>query len=256
MITKKQKLKVLVDSGFNNQYKKFIEKLSDEYDITFITISEVEKKFKEGLLRPSIDLLLFTGGADVNPELYDEPKGSYTSINKDRDLEEKSIFNVYYHVPKLGICRGSQLLTVLNGGKLIQNVTGHTKDHNIHLKPINKRKPLEIRRSVYVKPLQFLTLKMTSTHHQMMFPYNLKKEDYSIIGWSQKYLSKEYLNGNDENIKLPEKFLEPEIVFYKRSNSLCIQGHPEFDSCSPITKRIILDIIKKKLLEKKEHFDF
>src|SRR5690606_672745 len=89
---------------------------------------------------------------------------------------------------------------------------------------------------------------ITSTHHQMMFPYNLDKIKYEILAWSSKFKSKTYLNGDNEEIKLPEKFVEPEIVFYNDSNSLCIQGHPEMDTCPDKTKLFLLNLIDKKLL--------
>ena len=53
------------------------------------------------------DIVLFTGGEDVDPSLYDREKDFRTFSNINRDLQEKEIFDSLS--PKqmcLGICRG------------------------------------------------------------------------------------------------------------------------------------------------------
>ena len=42
-----------------------------------------------GLNPKDIDLVLFTGGEDVNPHYYNEQIGKYTHINSNRDKEEE-----------------------------------------------------------------------------------------------------------------------------------------------------------------------
>lgn len=158
------------------------------------------------------DIILFTGGEDVDPSLYGENKGKYTYINKLRDLAEEHTFESSRDDQlKIGICRGSQFLTVMNGGKLIQHVNNHGIS-GIHKININDEKIKEI--------------EITSTHHQMMYPFNLNKEDYEIIGYSDKRATM-YLNGDNQNINIDKDFVECEIVYYNKTNSLCIQGHPE-----------------------------
>lgn len=74
------------------------------------------------------DFICLTGGSDVNPAVYgEENKGSYGFDDK-RDAFELSIWEEYKDkgVTFLGICRGAQLLNVLNGGRMIQDLpTGH-----------------------------------------------------------------------------------------------------------------------------------
>jgi GMP synthase-like glutamine amidotransferase len=154
------------------------------------------------------DTLLFTGGADISPSLYGEKKGLYTQINYNRDIKEQEIFNKNLNKPKIGICRGSQFLTVMNGGKLFQHVSNHTIS-GLH--------------SIITDGGNF---EITSTHHQMMNPFNLPDEDYEMIGYSKIRRSDTYLNGDNEECKLPP--VEPEIVLYPKTKSLCIQGHPEY----------------------------
>lgn len=223
----KKKLNILVDNYFNNDY---LELLKLNYDIeNAYTYNDI----KDQLYKIKIDLVVFTGGSDVDPKMYGENKGKYTHIDEKRDSDEYNIFQRFYHVPKVGFCRGSQFLTVVNGGKLVQHVTGHTSAHSCKYD------------DGYDNLLG--TFNISSTHHQMMFPFNLNKDQYKLIAWSEYFNSDTYLNGDNEEIKLPQDFLEPEIVYYKEGKSLAIQGHPEFSSVDMLTKTLILKLIDKYL---------
>lgn len=219
--------------------------LKDEFEIEIINISANEiNNPKQEILNTlkTIDLIIFTGGEDVNPAIYGEEVGKYTHINKKRDdlefnlLHAKKIPSSYIRqIPKLGICRGAQLLTVYNGGRLIQHVEGHKNNNQL----------IDIVFTFGTK-----TIEISSDHHQMMFPFNLNKKDYELIGFSQKFQSNTYLNGRNEEIKLPQGFLEPEIVYYEHKKSLCIQGHPEWCIGSEGSLECI-KLIKKYLLKDK-----
>lgn len=72
-----------------------------------------------------VDLVCFLGGTDVNPEIYGEALGPYTQHpDYVRDEIEVKGFNRFKerNIPMVGICRGGQLLNVLNGGKMIQHL--------------------------------------------------------------------------------------------------------------------------------------
>jgi GMP synthase-like glutamine amidotransferase len=205
----------------------------DESYVDFLKIRfavEVKDAHNDpGIFKDPIDLLVFTGGEDVSPKLYNQQKGMYTSTNENRDSLERHSFSVFENVPKLGICRGAQFLTVMNGGKLIQHVVNHGQSHPIIVDGWG----------------EYL---MTSTHHQMLFPFNLSEKEYQMIAYSKYFRSTVYLNGDNEEIDLPNNFLEPEIVYYDKSRSLCIQGHPEFSSAPEETKMMSLDLIEKYLI--------
>jgi len=181
-----------------------------------------------------IDLVLFTGGEDVNPVYYNERVGKYTNFNDNRDKKEIDTFNKFRGNSFIfSVCRGSQLITVLSGGRLIQHVEGHCKDHSMIL---NNR----------------LRYNITSSHHQMLYPFDLNEKDYELIAYSEYFQSKTYLNGDNEEIDLPKNFLEPEIVYYKNTNALCIQGHPEWSHCEKRTSSMCLDLVDKYLKEFKK----
>jgi hypothetical protein len=161
--------------------------------------------------------MIFTGGEDVDPGRYSQKVGKYTHSNPARDDKEFAYLypehqDLYFltNVPKLGICRGAQLLTVINNGKLIQHVEGHKNNEQVIETNIG---------SNYI---------ISSDHHQMMNPFGLSKKEYELIAWSKNFQSTQYLNGSNENIKLPKNFLEPEIIYYPYTKSLCIQPHPEW----------------------------
>jgi len=203
-------------------------------------ISFLEKRFNVEVLttlrKRTPHLVLFTGGADVHPSYYNEKVGDFTITDKDRDNKE---FEIFEHcsalgIPMLGICRGAQLLCVANRGKLVQHVTGHAIGG---LHEISEEREGE----------GMITHNITSTHHQMMYPFILKDIDYSIIAHSTTFLSNIYLNENNENLSVIKNFLEPEIVYFRRTRSLSIQGHPELKHCPNNTKEYCLDQIENYL---------
>lgn len=110
----------------------------------------------------------------------------------------------------------------MNGGKLIQNVTNHA------IRDTHLITELKGSNDVY---------DITSTHHQMQYPFNLYPSNYSILFIASYRLSDEY---SGEGITYPD--FEPEIVLYHKPNCpkcLAIQGHPEYmRSESPIVVKL------------------
>ncbi len=73
----------------------------------------------------SVDGLLLTGGEDVDPELYGQPRHERLStVNRRRDDTEIALVQAAREAgkPVLAICRGPQLLNVALGGTLIQDI--------------------------------------------------------------------------------------------------------------------------------------
>lgn len=218
---------VIANEEKSSDYIEYIKLLIGDKKLRIISHEELKKV-------PTffIDLVLFTGGEDVSPEMYGESVGRFTSFNKQRDDMELNIFNLLKDCPKLGICRGGQFLTVMNGGKLIQHVENHGQTHTTSL----------------VSDENFSTINVSSSHHQMMYPYNLNKEDYKIYGYSEYHRSTVYLNGDNENIEIPLNFVECEIIHYPKTNSLCIQGHPEWLKHEDVFVLETIRLIKKTIL--------
>lgn len=157
-------------------------------------------------------IVIFTGGADVDPSMYGCEKHPRTWSNIERDKKEKVLFEILkLDQLVLGICRGSQFLCTMNGGLLVQDVINHAiwGTHEI----TNGKD----------------TYQITSTHHQMQYPYNLSEEDYEVLYWANGR-SHGYYAGDKINPNIITEKGEPEIVLYHkegRPKCLAIQGHPE-----------------------------
>jgi putative glutamine amidotransferase len=80
-----------------------------------------------------LDGLLLSGGADINPHLYGEERLPETDEPDDRrDEMELRLARAALSVdlPVLGICRGMQLLNILQGGTLIQHLEDADSHHH------------------------------------------------------------------------------------------------------------------------------
>jgi putative glutamine amidotransferase len=177
------------------------------------------------------DLVIFTGGSDVSPHLYHESPHCNTVSNEVRDRKEVKIFEACADedVPMVGICRGSQFLTVMNGGKLIQDVGGHAigAPHRITL-------------------FDGSHALIASTHHQMHYPFDLQEDEYKILGWSTEKLGKGTYMMNDTtrlNALNVDGFIESEVIHFPYTRSLGIQGHPEYDSTPEETRQKLTQFV-------------
>ncbi len=149
------------------------------------------------------DLICFTGGEDVDPRLYDQKSHPSTYANPKRDAIEQKVFAKYEAFPKVGICRGGQFLNVMSGGSMFQNVNNHGRgDHDM------------------IDLFTQSNILVTSTHHQMM----RAGIDSQVIGISHE--STIFESGPGVDIPNPE--FDTEVVWYKGTNSLCFQPHPEY----------------------------
>lgn len=178
------------------------------------------------------DIVLLTGGADVDPSTYGKPAIPETYGYKSRDMYEVA---EYKKVRKdqlvIGICRGAQLLTVLNGGNLIQHVTNHAGGMHKMIDEMGNIFPI------------------TSLHHQMCYPYDMPREDYEILFKAFPARSTIYKGIDIDVDKIVAKG-EPEvIVFHKETEpvALAIQGHPEMMDKDCKTVELFNELIDKYL---------
>jgi putative glutamine amidotransferase len=80
-----------------------------------------------------LDGVVFAGGADLDPALYNEQAHAETTgLRPERDAAELPLMRsaLDRDLPTLGICRGMQLLTVVSGGSLVQHLpdaVGHER---------------------------------------------------------------------------------------------------------------------------------
>lgn len=72
------------------------------------------------------DGILFQGGDDISPELYNETKDPLChDTNRAMDDNHIAIFRaaLRHNIPIMGICRGCQLINVASGGSMYQDLT-------------------------------------------------------------------------------------------------------------------------------------
>lgn len=169
------------------------------------------------------DIVVWSGGADVNPALYGEKPLEQTSFNPRRDQDDIQAWKISTTMGaqlRVGICRGGQFLNVQNGGRLWQHVNKHTSDHLV----------LDI-------PSQTEYL-CSSTHHQMMRPGNgaqvLGIGIHKIADMQLNVCNFKFADGqswNEDDAEDPDV----EVVWYEHTRSLCFQPHPEmrgYDQCT------------------------
>src|SRR5438876_4078987 len=73
----------------------------------------------------AVDGLVFSGGSDLDPELYGQEAHAETfGIAKERDRAELALLQAALErdMPVLAICRGSQVLNVARGGDVVQHL--------------------------------------------------------------------------------------------------------------------------------------
>lgn len=90
------------------------------------------------------DGILFTGGHDVSPVLYNEKISEKCGeVCQKRDILEKYLFEKCYRddKPVFGICRGIQFINVMMGGTLYQDLPSEYKRSAIehHMEPPYER---------------------------------------------------------------------------------------------------------------------
>ncbi len=108
------------------------------------------------------DALLLPGGGDVNPALYGQENIASDRIDDERDRRESELFRLFLQrgLPIFGVCRGAQMINVLLGGTLHQDIPGHRQDGNDELRHGSRTvDPLLL--SLYGE--RFV---VNSTHHQ------------------------------------------------------------------------------------------
>lgn len=149
--------------------------------------------------------LCLTGGADIHPSLYEEGVLSGTHFNKSHDYADMELIGMFENAPKLGICRGGQILNVHAGGKMWQHVNNHGGSH------------------AAVDKLTGKSFRLSSIHHQEMIPspeaevLTTANRATEKLAWGKQISS---MDGHPVGDDI-------EALWYSKQQSLCFQPHPE-----------------------------
>lgn len=153
------------------------------------------------------DLVIFTGGEDVDPVLYGESPHSTTSWDVDRDNADMAIYQMCVDngIPMFGVCRGAQFLHVMHGGKLYQHIDNHNGDH-----------------SMWDRRSNSLIKRVSSVHHQCCIEN--RNGGMEVIADSN-VASVRWRNPTDKTVG---PLADVEAFFYRSTCSFGVQGHPEY----------------------------
>ena len=124
-------------------------------------------------LLDTLDGLVLSGGADIDPDYLGEEPLDCISVNPRRDAQELMLVRlaVERQIPVLGICRGIQMLTAALGGKLYQDIkTQHGRPCIEHSQTIARGLPshdVKIEKDSLLYSLMGTeSLAVNSFHHQ------------------------------------------------------------------------------------------
>ncbi|MCF0110636.1 MAG: type 1 glutamine amidotransferase [Erysipelotrichaceae bacterium] len=156
------------DRYFTNEY--YITKLQNAGCTCMMIPPDAEKDAVHRILS-LCDGLLVPGGKDVDPACYHATSGPFTEP-VEKNIEDLDICAIEYardhNMPVLGICRGIQIINVVYGGTLIQDIPSETHTAVIHNQSLPKHEPVH---TVQIFDFDFQclfgnVLQVNSFHHQ------------------------------------------------------------------------------------------
>lgn len=199
--------------------------------------------FKKASSIEDADVVVFLGGSDVSPSLYNRTKHEKTYFDEKRDASEALAYNKCLEKGKImfGICRGAQFLHIMNGGELWQHVNNHSGTNHwiIDLEEDYK-------------------VKANSLHHQML----IQHPSLDVLAVCETQVATNFeIGGDSEGVTLSTEVkgdepleIEIEAGAYDKTNCIFVQGHPEIGSdeysCWSLTKLYDFVVSKEDLTEK------
>jgi putative glutamine amidotransferase len=172
-----------------------------------------------------VDGLLLTGGADIDPASYGEPRHPETGETMpERDEFEIAMTRaaIELDLPLLGICRGMQLLNVACGGTLLQHLPerfGHEEHRRVPGSFTGSDHDVELVPGSLAARVAGETLHVTKSHHH---------QGVDRIGEGLVVSGRAVTDGLPETIEMPAR----EFV-------LGVQWHPEADEESRVVGALV-----------------
>ncbi len=119
------------------------------------------------------DGVVITGGAfDIDPKWYgEEQRGRLDSIDEGRTQLEMLLARkaIEHNLPLLGLCGGMQVLAVVAGGTLIQDIATHDSgalEHEQPTDPATTWHSVQLTSEKWKRWFGASTIEVNSTHHQ------------------------------------------------------------------------------------------
>src|SRR5688572_14952242 len=225
---------------FENYWNWFTpEDLANDFELVELSF---EKDNTEDIY--ACDGFVLTGGVDVDPSFYNgesEYKNKPGLFQPERDRFEARIYqhSQLHKLPVLGICRGMQLINVLQGGNLIQDLDDSNARHRKE-ESDKEHAIVTDNNTLLYKIAGTLSGHVNSAHHQAIDPH--------AIGDNLK------VNAVDDD----EKIIEG-LEFNDKTDKgfmICVQWHPERmkdreqNTFSENLKKKIISAVKESSLKK------
>ena len=199
-------------TNFNN-YVNWFNSTDLSNDVELVTLSFEQNNTSDF---ESCSGFILTGGVDVHPSYYDGTlnyENSPGEFQLGRDQFEEKIYRYaqLHQVPLLAICRGLQLVNVLEGGKLIQDLgaDGNKKHKKATEDKIHQ---IDIMNGSLMHEITGTTSGfVNSAHHQSIDPNHL--------GDNLMVVAKDSHGTVIEAIEFKDKT--------NKAFMLCVQYHPE-----------------------------
>ena len=177
------------------------------------------------------DAICFTGGEDINPEIYNDKCMNCTYFNPNRDELEIGLYNLYNDKKFIGICRGAQLLAALKGMDLVQDISSaHPYQHMV---------------DYYRDDGKIEKVAVNSYHHQAIIEPNDLFANISCIMSSPPIRG--WVFPNTKEYPYEDDF--PCMDMFKCENVFGVQYHPELSGCSQRGIDVFIEEVKKFLEE-------
>ncbi len=184
-----------------------------------------------------VDGIILSGGHDVNPYYYGEdPMLKIGELFPERDVFDMELYKTAIELKKpiFGICRGYQIINVINGGTLYQDLSyadfvkiKHDQVDN----PTQATHFVELEEGTFLKNILGEKYKVNSFHHQIL----------KDVAPGFKVVAK----SSDGVIESIEKITEDSFV-------IGVQWHPEMLSASNEKSQAIFNEFVKKVIECKK----
>ena len=118
----------------------------------------------------TLDGIVFSGGADIDPSLYGaEPHPETDTPQARRDAGEMALLEAALErdMPTLAICRGFQLLNIARGGDLVQHLPDElSSDEHKQVPGVFAQHPVEVKDGTRLSSMVGARSDVTSHHHQ------------------------------------------------------------------------------------------
>lgn len=180
------------------------------FALRLVSARPVRLSTRHGPGKHPFSALIIGGGDDINPEHYGGDKDVKARIDVKRDQMEIDWIQwaLEHNIPMLGICRGAQLINVVQGGSLHQDIRPmRVNTHNRRGILATKRVTIQAD-SLLKSVIHKSTVKVNSLHHQAVDDTGT---DLKAVAWDNDHII-QAIESTDKRIIGVQ--WHPEYLFY------------------------------------------